>query len=154
VGRDAEISFQRPANVWKAAFAFTNLKNGPLSFWRLVKHAFGRIDDGARAFLPKSELGKVKWECRVFVAMIVGPAVWSLAAWSIVPLMFIGQPSIYGAWLMVFFGLTQHACMREDVLDHRLNTRSVRMNPVFRFLYLNMNYHVEHHIFPTVSYHA
>ena len=26
------------------------------------------------------------------------------------------------------------------------------INPVFRFLYLNMNYHVEHHIFPTVPY--
>ena len=28
------------------------------------------------------------------------------------------------------------------------------MNPVFRFLYSNMNYHLEHHIFPTVPYHA
>ena len=28
------------------------------------------------------------------------------------------------------------------------------MNPIFRFLYWNMNYHVEHHIFPTVPYHA
>jgi len=30
----------------------------------------------------------------------------------------------------------------------------VRMNPVFRFLYWNMNYHVEHHMFPMVPYHA
>jgi fatty acid desaturase len=28
------------------------------------------------------------------------------------------------------------------------------MNPIFRFLYWNMNYHVEHHIFPTIPYHA
>ncbi|HEY5206353.1 MAG TPA: fatty acid desaturase, partial [Roseiarcus sp.] len=42
----------------------------------------------------------------------------------------------------------------EDVLDHRLNARTVYMNPIFRFLYWNMNYHVEHHIFPTVPYHA
>jgi fatty acid desaturase len=28
------------------------------------------------------------------------------------------------------------------------------MNPVFRFLYWNMNYHVEHHIFPLIPYHA
>jgi nitrite reductase/ring-hydroxylating ferredoxin subunit len=26
------------------------------------------------------------------------------------------------------------------------------MNPIFRFLYLNMNYHVEHHMFPAVPY--
>ena len=28
------------------------------------------------------------------------------------------------------------------------------MNPVLRFLYLNMNYHLEHHMFPLVPYHA
>jgi fatty acid desaturase len=28
------------------------------------------------------------------------------------------------------------------------------MNPVFRFLYWNMNYHLEHHMFPMVPYHA
>jgi fatty acid desaturase len=28
------------------------------------------------------------------------------------------------------------------------------MNPVSRFIYWNMNYHVEHHMFPMVPYHA
>ena len=79
---------------------------------------------------------------------------WAVAARSIVPLLYIGLPSWYGIWLLVFFGLTQHAVLQEDVLDHRLNTRTVYMNPIFRFLYSNMNYHVEHHIFPTVPYHA
>ena len=27
------------------------------------------------------------------------------------------------------------------------------MNPIFRFIYLNMNYHVEHHMFPMIPYH-
>jgi Na+-transporting NADH:ubiquinone oxidoreductase subunit F len=40
------------------------------------------------------------------------------------------------------------------VLDHRLNCRTVYMNPIHRFLYWNMNYHVEHHMFPLVPYHA
>ncbi len=40
------------------------------------------------------------------------------------------------------------------MLDHRLNTRTVHMNPVSRFIYWNMNYHVEHHMFPMVPYHA
>ena len=38
-------------------------------------------------------------------------------------------PSIYGAWLYLVFGLTQHAGLAEDVLDHRLNSRTVYMNP-------------------------
>ncbi|NJM91696.1 MAG: hypothetical protein HC861_02690, partial [Rhodospirillaceae bacterium] len=72
---------------------------------------------------------------------------------SILPLMFIGLPSFYGAWMHLFFGLTQHVGLAEDVLDHRLNCRTVYMNPIVRFLYLNMNYHVEHHMFPMVPYH-
>jgi fatty acid desaturase len=28
------------------------------------------------------------------------------------------------------------------------------MNPISRFIYWNMNYHVEHHMFPMVPYHA
>ena len=73
---------------------------------------------------------------------------------SLLPLMLIGLPSFYGAWMYLMFGLTQHAGLAEDVLDHRLNSRTVMMNPLFRFIYWNMNYHVEHHMFPMVPYHA
>ncbi len=154
VGRDAEIVFQRPPSVGRALFAFTHLQGGPLMFWRLVQHAAGRLDDDAKNIVPESEHRRVVWESRVIVAVVTGVAVWSVASWSIVPLMFIGLPTIYGAWLVVFFGITQHAGMSENVLDHRLSTRSVLMNPVFRFLYLNMNYHVEHHLLPSVPYRA
>jgi fatty acid desaturase len=60
---------------------------------------------------------------------------------------------MYGAWVHVMTGLTQHAGLPENVLDHRLNCRTVYMNPVLRFIYWNMNYHVEHHMFPMVPYH-
>ena len=68
--------------------------------------------------------------------------------------MFVGLPTFYGGWLTYYFGITQHFGLAEDVTDHRLNSRTVYMNPIFRFIYWNMNYHVEHHIFPTIPYHA
>ena len=52
------------------------------------------------------------------------------------------------------FGCLQHLGFTDDELDHRLNSRTIYINPVFRFLYWNMNYHVEHHIFPLIPYHA
>jgi fatty acid desaturase len=55
---------------------------------------------------------------------------------------------------MVMTGLLQHGGLAEDVLDHRLNSRTVYMNPISRWIYWNMNYHVEHHMFPMVPYHA
>ena len=50
--------------------------------------------------------------------------------------------------------LLQHGGLADNVIDHRLNSRTVYMNPVSRFIYWNMNYHVEHHMFPMVPYHA
>ena len=60
----------------------------------------------------------------------------------------------YGAWFHQLCVLTQHAGLAEMVKDHRLNTRTVYMNPVCRFLYVNMNYHIEHHMYPMVPFHA
>jgi len=73
---------------------------------------------------------------------------------SLLPLMFIGLTNLFGTWMLVVYGLTQHAGLAEKVLDHRLNCRTVYMNRVHRFLYWNMNYHIEHHMFPLVPYHA
>jgi len=55
---------------------------------------------------------------------------------------------------MSIYGITQHAGLAENVLDHRLNCRTVYMNRINRYLYWNMNYHLEHHMFPLVPYHA
>src|SRR6266567_2964555 len=59
---------------------------------------------------------------------------------------------LYRGYMLQVYGFTQHAGMGENVLDHRLNTRTVKMCRVNRFLYWNMNYHVEHHMFPMVPY--
>jgi fatty acid desaturase len=80
--------------------------------------------------------------------LIVGASGWA----ALIPFMVIGLPRIYGCWHMVLTRVPQHGGLAEDVLDHRLNTRTVYMNPVSRWIYWNMNYHVEHHMFPMVPY--
>jgi fatty acid desaturase len=84
------------------------------------------------------------------VATVAG----AVALGSILPLMLIGLPRLYGAWHHVLTGLLQHGGLADNVVDHRLNSRTVLMNPISRFIYWNMNYHVEHHMFPMVPYHA
>jgi fatty acid desaturase len=73
---------------------------------------------------------------------------------SVLPAMVIGLPRMYGAWHHIMTGLTQHSGLADDVTDHRLNSRTVYMNPFSRFVYWNMNYHVEHHMFPMVPFHS
>lgn len=69
------------------------------------------------------------------------------------PLILVGPlPLMYGGWLGSFFSLSQHAGLIFDVPDHRATTRTIYMNPVLRWMYMNMNYHIEHHVLPRVPY--
>ena len=153
-GRDPEISVQRPPRVLNVLLNVFAIKSGLFTFRQLLGNAFGRIDEDEKSFIPESEHRKVIVEARAWLAVYAAVVAACVASSSIWPLMFIGLPSFYGAWLYVFFGLTQHAALPENALDHRLNSRTIYMNPVFRFLYWNMNYHVEHHMFPMVPFHA
>ena len=154
VGRDPEVILERPPNVMQLAMGVFSLQSGPTMMARTVRHALGQIADGDRSYIPEDEQPKVVWEARAFVTLWAGVIIWCILATSLVPLLFFIGPSFYGAWLVISFGATQHLGLQEDVLDHRLNTRTVYMNPILRFLYWNMNYHTEHHLFPTVPSHA
>lgn len=154
VGRDPEIIFPRPPDLWGIALDFLNLKGGPIELGKVLLHCSGRLTESEKTYIPETEHRKVYRVARIHILIYVVVISWSIAIGSILPLMFIGLPSFYGFWLSVIFGLTQHAGLAEDVLDHRLNCRTVYMNPIFRFLYWNVNYHLEHHMFPMVPYHA
>jgi fatty acid desaturase/nitrite reductase/ring-hydroxylating ferredoxin subunit len=152
VGRDAEIVFPRPPSVGRLAWTFTHIQGGGTLMWTIVKYAFGWKDPVVDLLVPETDRRRVAFEARIYVAIWAAVVVWAVATTSFYPLLLLGGPTIYGGWLVVFFGVTQHAGLQEDVLDHRYSTRTVLMNPLFRFLYLNMNYHVEHHMFPAVPY--
>lgn len=154
VGLDPEIQVMRPADLLKIIMDFFYLRSGPPEVWRIIRHAFGRPDADVRSFVPEQELWKMYWSSRVYVAIIAGFAVWSIAIGSFLPMMFVALPRFYGGWLHQLLGLTQHAGLKENVFDHRANTRTVYINPVFSYLYMNMNYHLEHHSTPMVPYHA
>lgn len=154
VGRDPEIAVPRPTKLSNFIMNFFAI-GAFRKYWREVPmHVMGRFTPEEMTFIPESEHGSIIWRARLYVlifAAVIGLAIYT---GSLLPLMYVGLPTFYGSWLMVVYGYTQHAGLAENVLDHRLNCRTVYMNPINRFLYLNMNYHVEHHMFPLVPYHA
>lgn len=154
VGRDPEIAVPRPPDLKGLILVCFGWPTYPNYFRQLVLHARGRMSDREKQFIPESEFPKVFVRARIHLAIYLTVVVVAVATRSILPLMFIGLPHIFGTWLMLLYGLTQHTGLAENVLDHRLNCRTVRMNRLNRFLYWNMNYHVEHHMFPLVPYHA
>lgn len=63
-----------------------------------------------------------------------------------------GIPLLFVGWLVNLRGFTQHGLAVAE--DPYLASRSVHAKAWLRFLLLNENYHLEHHLFPEVpSYH-
>jgi Na+-transporting NADH:ubiquinone oxidoreductase subunit F len=154
VGRDPEIAVPRPPDVKGILMSFFNLEGYPKYFKQILLHAIGRISAEEKTYIPEMDFLKVYRNARIYVAIYTAVIGLSIYSRSILPLLLVGLTRLFGSWLQVVYGLTQHAGLAENVLDHRLNCRTVYMNPINRYLYWNMNYHVEHHMFPLVPYHA
>ncbi|MCG3147434.1 MAG: Na(+)-translocating NADH-quinone reductase subunit F [Verrucomicrobiae bacterium] len=154
VGRDPEIQIPRPPDLRGLVLALFCIGVYRKYFPNLLRHALGKVTDAERTFIPPSEFRKVARNARIclaiYAAVIAAAIVWQ----SWIPIFLFILPQFFGTWLMIVHNTTQHAGLAENVLDHRLNCRTVYMNPISRFIYWNMNYHVEHHMFPLVPYHA
>lgn len=154
VGLDPEIAVPRPPDFAGLLLNLFAIRSSATAIRKLMIHAARRLTPEEATFIPEMERHKVFGVARLYLAILASVALLSIGLHSWLPAMLVGLPTLYGAWLSLVFGVTQHAGLSEDVLDHRLNSRTVMMNPVSRFLYWNMNYHVEHHMFPMVPYHA
>lgn len=153
-GRDPEVAAPVPVNILGMLMNVFALKGGPRELWRVLRNACGILGE-EKTFVPEMEWPKIIKEARIWVAVYALLIATAFITKSFLPVVLFGLlPGMLGTWLYTFFGLTQHAGMPENVLDHRLNCRTVYMNPVFRFLYWNMNYHTEHHMYPMVPFHA
>jgi fatty acid desaturase len=154
VGRDPEIVLMRPPELFRVFLNFFGILDTFHAMKTMVMNSFGIIDEEEKTFIPEQEQPKAILVARIW--FMIYAAVIALSVWmgSILPLMFVGLPRLYGAWHHVMTGLLQHGGLADNVIDHRLNSRTVYMNPISRFIYWNMNYHVEHHMFPMVPYHA
>jgi fatty acid desaturase len=98
---------------------------------------------------PKSRNVPVRWARLMLAGHAAIIAVSLATGWWIIPILTCGY-QVYGAWLFFLCNNTQHAGLRDNVDDFRLCCRTFTLNPVLRFLYWQMNYHIEHHMFAAV----
>ena len=154
VGTDPEIQVPRPTSLPRLAVEFLSLWHIGFHVSGMVSAAFGRMSKVAGQPVPQDEFPKVVRNARWFLAGYVAVLAVAVAAESWLPILFVLFPRVFGAWIVILYTITEHAGLADNVRDHRLNTRSVVMNPVLTFLAWNANYHIEHHMFPMVPFHA
>jgi fatty acid desaturase len=153
VGKDPEIAVPRPANRLHVLMDFFMLHAGPIQIMNICRNATGHIIPAGEHFIPERDRPKVAFSSRLYVLIFLATITACVYARSILPAMYVVLPRFYGAFFAQLFNITQHAGLAEDVHDHRLNTRTFLTNRAFRWLYCNMNFHIEHHTFPMVPYH-
>jgi fatty acid desaturase len=121
---------------------------------QLIRHSRGRFTDQEVEFLPPYELHKAIINSRImstcYAALLLGGILFQ-SPWPFI-LYFI--PRFLGGCLVTLYINTQHMCMAEDLYDHRQTTRSIKCGWLEQRLYWNMNYHIEHHLYPAVPFHA
>ena len=152
LGRDPEIVAMRPPDLLRISLLFLGIIDVYSAVKRTFVHASGHIDPEEEMYVAPKDHYKVFRIARIWLALYALTIVICFLSGSILPLMLVGLPRLFGSWHYVMTGLLQHLGLAENVSDHRLNTRTVLMNPISRFIYLNMNYHLEHHLFTMVPY--
>ena len=152
LGRDPEIVAMRPPDLLRISLLFLGIIDVYSAVKRMFVHASGHIDPEEEMYVAPKNHYKVFRIARIWLALYALTIVICFLSGSILPLMLVGLPRLFGSWHYVMTGLLQHLGLAENVSDHRLNTRTVLMNPISRFIYLNMNYHLEHHLFTMVPY--
>jgi len=165
VDLDLEIADPRPVKLWPIFFTeFFGYYRIKAESIKIIKHSFRNfkisIDHGENKpplsvidLVPKSQINRMVWTSRVFLLIILSTIAYSFYLRSVIPLFFVVTPQIYGGPILWILAFPQHAGLKFNSSDHRETTRTLYLGPILGyFLYSNMQYHIEHHVFPQVPF--
>lgn len=141
--------------VWLGLVAWN-----PQATWNRLKvvwrHANGTIvGDWYNHVLPRSNAKLRKKHKNWARILLAGHAALALV------FVLVGHPflivtitfgTFYCGWLGFLCGVPQHYGLNSDEPDFRLNTRTFTCSWLPAFYYWNMQYHLEHHMYPAVPF--
>ncbi|MDX1575766.1 MAG: fatty acid desaturase [Kiloniellales bacterium] len=151
--KDAQMPFNTPLTLKGWLLEISDLGQYVYDGGHMLRNAFGRFAPEVVDFAPASELPKLKWESRIFLALYLALAA-AAAVGAVWILTFLVIPRLVGGVTMQLYTIIQHAELAEDQPDLTKSTRSFTTNRFGDFLYANMSSHLEHHLYPVVPFHA
>lgn len=150
---DPEIVLEPPPHFRFLAMDVLRLRFVPSWLLGTVRNMFGP-DVLAKRFVPVSEHATIRRSATACVAVYIAVIAAAVIFQTWWPILFVFAARFVGSWLHAWITLPQHVGLATEVPDWRQNTRTILTNPINRFLAWNMTYHVEHHMNPTVPFHA
>jgi fatty acid desaturase len=127
---------------------FSNLKNTVfLAFGMLEGEWEHRLFDSD----PQNRRNLFNWARILLIGHTILAAVFIYT--GLWPLLFLVTFAGFSAmWFANMFTIPQHIGLKPNVPDFRVCCRTMILNRFCRFFYWNMNYHIEHHMYPSVPF--
>ena len=161
IENDGEVVLPQRFSLRRWQFWLGLLAWNPLVTWTKLKgiwrHAKGRIS-GAwyKHLIPETDLRLRRqhrnWARFLIVAHTILVCIFiATGHWFLILVFTFGTQ--YCSWLGFLTGLPQHFGLSANTPDFRLSTRTFTCSPVTAFYYWNMQYHLEHHMYPAVPFH-
>ena len=165
-GHDGEIEQPLGLDMHGLRFVITNFTFSPTWIWKNIRFmaaaACGNLThDGffkskwLQRVVPETDAKTrrelIHWARIVFFGHLALATLFILTGhWFLIIIVNLG--TFYCGWLVTLCGAPQHVGLSSDVPDFRLNTRTYTCSWLPAFFYWNMQYHVEHHMFPAVPF--
>ncbi len=149
--RDPELALPPPATLGAYLWRVSGIPNWIKRLSVTLRHVLtGRVRE---PFIIEAKRALIVREARTLWAFYAAVALGSLAFHSTAALTYWIVPLVLGQPFLRLYLLAEHAgCALND--DMYANTRTTYTNRVVRVVTWQMPYHVEHHAFPAVPFHA
>ena len=141
--------------TWLALLAWD-----PRITWARLKlwweHANGRVHGSWYEYVLPEADQNLRRRHRLWArCLLLGHALLALlfvftGHWFLIVIFSLGTQ--YASWLGFLCGVPQHYGLSPDMTDFRYNTRTFTCSWLPAFYYWNMQYHLEHHMYPAVPF--
>ena len=148
---DPELMRPKPRTVAEYV-----LRLSGLLFWRDKLQDMYMVSTGRLAHLPfvsESVRPRLVWSMRAQVGLYGLIAIGALGLGSTAPLLYWLIPALLGQPVLRAILLAEHTGCSENA-NGLTNTRTTLTSGPIRWLMWNMPYHAEHHLYPSIPFHA
>ena len=153
VDKDSQMPFDTPMTLQGWLLEISGIALVIYETKVFARNALGRFSAQTLEFTPASARGKLKWGARVcillYATLALLVALGETWVWT-----YLLLPRLLGGPVMLLFTLLQHVELKEDSPSILESTRSFTTSAIGRWLYMNMNNHIEHHLYPQVPFYA
>ena len=148
------IGFTKPQVIGWFLFDWAHFKN---IMWTNLNHAFGNTDVDFFFWCPLLRKDDIKtkkligWARFMFAGHLLLMALFIyFELWILIYTVNFGY--FFATWLVHGCEIQQHAGLGRNIPDWRVVAYTADFGPIMSFLYWNMNYHVEHHMYASVPF--